>query len=486
MSKDIRKSVTSGFMWSFGERILAQSVSFIVSIVLARILMPEECGVLSFLLVFINIANVFVSNGFGEALIQKKNSDEKDFSTIFWCSHLFSWVLYIIIFLLAPFISKVYNNELYTPVLRVISLKLPLASINTIQHAHVSKHLEFRKFFFSTLTGTIISGVAGILAAIAGWGVWALVLQYLLNSTIDTVFLLLTVKWKPRLIFSLASFKELMSFGFKMMMSALINTTYIEMQSLVIGARYTASDLAFYKRGNQFPSLFITNICTAVGKVLFPTMSNVQDKNSIKNMTRRSMQITAYLISPLMFGLIAVSTPLVKVLLTDKWLPCVPFLQIACIQFLFQPLQAANCQAIKAMGKGGMYLKMEIAKKIVGIVLLIAAIPHGAFAIAIACAISIVISTIISMIPNASLLEYSYKDQVSDISSSLIMSIIMLISIYPITYLKLNSIVVLVVQVITGVAIYFSLSKLFQVQPYLYLMGFVKKMVVRRRSNNED
>ncbi len=305
---------------------------------------------------------------------------------------LLSDKLYIIIFLLAPFISKVYNNELYTPVLRVVSLKLPLASSNTIQHAHVSKHLEFRKFFFSTLTGTIISGVAGILAAIAGWGVWALVLQYLLNSTIDTVFLLFTVKWKPRFIFSLVSFKELMSFGFKMMISALINTTYIEMQSLVIGARYTASDLAFYKRGNQFPSLFITNICTAVGKVLFPTMSNVQDKNSIKNMTRHSMQITAYLISPLMFGLIAVSTPLVKVLLTDKWLPCVPFLQIACIQFLFQPLQAANCQAIKAMGKGGLYLKMEIAKKIVGIVLLIAAIPHGVFAIAIACAISIVIA----------------------------------------------------------------------------------------------
>ena len=485
MAKDIRKSVTSGFVWSFGERILAQSVSFIVSIVLARILAPSECGVLSFLLVFINIANVFVSNGFGEALIQKKDADEKDFSTIFWCSHLFSWIIYIVIFFSAPLIAKVYHNEIYTPVLRVISLKLPLASFNTIQHAQVSKRLEFRKFFFSTLFGTVISGVAGIWAANAGWGVWALVLQYLMNSTIDTIVLFFTIRWVPKLIFSIKSVKELMSFGFKMMISSFINTTYIELQALVIGAKYTTSDLAFYKRGNQFPSLFITNICTSVGKVLFPTMSNIQDKAAIKNMTRRSMQITAYLISPLMFGLIAVSTPLVKVLLTDKWLPCVPFLQLACLQFLFQPLQTANCQAIKAMGKGGTYLKMEIAKKIFGIALLIIAIPRGVYAIAIACVISVFISALISMFPNVSLLDYSYKEQIADVSSSIIMSLIMLAMIYPMTFLKLNSLVILIVQVIAGIIIYLVLSKVFKVQPFLYLTEFAKKLFKKRSCQSE-
>lgn len=365
-------------------------------------------------------------------------------------------------------------------------MKLPLASVNTIQHAHVSKHLEFRKFFFSTLTGTVVSGIAGIIAALAGWGVWALVLQYLMNSTIDTIVLLFTVKWRPRILFSLKSFRELMSFGFKLMISAFINTTYIELQSLAIGAKYTEADLASYKRGNQFPSLFITNICTAVGKVLFPTMSNVNDKSAIRSMTRRSMQVTSYLISPLMFGLIAVSTPLIKVLLGDKWLPCIPFLQIACLQYLFQPLQAANCQAIKAMGRGEMYLKMEIAKKIVGVVLLILAIPRGVVAIAVACAVSIFISTIISMVPNVSILDYSYKDQVADISSSLIMSIVMLLILYPMTFLKINNIILLISQIILGAIIYIGLSKIFKVQSFYYLLDFVKKLLKKEKNKNEN
>ena len=474
MSRDIKHSVSSGFFWSFGERILAQGVSFLVSIILARLLLPAEYGIVAIVLVYINIANVFVSNGFGESLIQKKDATILDFSTIFWCSQLLAWVLCGVIFISSPFIAGYYSNELLVPVLRVLSLKLPLASINTIQHAYVSRHMQFKKFFWSTLGGTIVSGIVGILFAYHGFGVWALVAQYLTNSTIDTIVLFFTIAWKPTFEFSKESAKKLISFGSKMMLAGLINTVYSEMQSLVIGKRYTADDLAYYKRGGQFPSLFITNINTAVGKVLFPAMSNTNGKQEIRNMTRRSMQVTAYLICPLMFGLIGIAEPLVKVLLTNKWLPCVPYLQLLCLAYVLQPIQTANCQAIKALGRSDIYLNMEIVKKVFGIALLIVSINYGVQAIAISFVVSVLVSTIISCYPNRKLLEYTYSDQIKDLYPSFLLALFMLIIIYPIKYLPLNSVVLLLLQIFAGVVSYVGLSVLTKNQTFTYLLNFVK------------
>ena len=475
MERDIKKSVSSGFFWSFGERILAQGVSFIVSVILARQLMPEQYGVVAIVLVFINIANVFVSSGFGESLIQKKDASKDDFSTIFWCSQFVAWLIYILLFITAPVIAAFYSNVELIPVIRVLSIKLPLASVNTIQHAYVSRHMQFKKFFLSTLGGTLISGIVGILLAYNGFGVWALVAQYLVNSSIDTIVLLFTVDWKPSFRFSAQSAKSLMTFGSKMMAAGLINTVYSEMQSLVIGKRYTANDLAFYKRGGQFPSLFITNINTAVGKVLFPAMSNTTGKQEIKNMTRRSMQVTAYLICPLMFGLIGIAEPLVKVLLTDKWLPCVPFLQLLCLAYVLQPIQTANCQAIKALGRSDVYLNMEIIKKIFGVILLIVSIELGVKAIAISFVVSVLVSTIISCFPNRKLLNYSYREQINDLYPSFLLGLLMLGIIYPIHIMPINSLVILVLQVIAGIAVYVGLSIATHNKTFSYLLNFIKK-----------
>lgn len=468
------KSVTNNFIWSFGERILAQGVSFIVSIVLARILLPDDYGIISLVLVFINIANVFVSSGLGESLIQKKGSDILDFSTIFWCSCIISWILYIAIFACAPLISSFYKNALLTPVLRVISLKIPLASINTVQHAYVSKKMQFRKFFFSTLIGTLVSGGVGIWMALKGFGVWSLVAQYLVNSTMDTIILLITVDWKPKFIFSVDRAKNLLGFGGKMIVSELINTTYIEMQSLAIGAKYSTDDLAYFKRGNQFPSLFISNACIAAGKVLFPTLSNADTVENIKRMTRRSLSIMAYIVLPLMFGLIAIAQPMVKIILTEKWLKCVPFLQLACIQYMFQPFQTANCQAIKALGRSDIYIKMEIVKKTFGIIALLIAINISVFAVAISCALSIAFSAFISMIPNIKLMKYSFAEQITDVGKSFLMSLVMLGVIYPIILLDIPTICILMLQITIAVVIYIFLSKVFHVESFQYLIALLK------------
>lgn len=486
---ELKMKAVSGLVWMFGERILAQLVSFIVSIVLARILLPEQYGVVAIVLVFINIANVFVTSGLGQSLIQKKDATEIDFNTMFIVGHAMAWALFLLLYFLAPVIADFYENQELAWVLRVISLKLPIASYNTIQHAYVSRHMQFKKYFFSTIIGTIVSGGVGIAMAKLGFGVWALVAQYLVNSLIDTMVLFFTVKWKPKLQFSVTSVKELFGFGFKLMMSSLINNVYVEMQSLAIGKVYTESDLGYYKRGNQFPSLIISNVNSSVASVMFPTFSKVaNNKDRLKAMMRRSMTVTAYIIAPLMFGMIAVAKPLVLVLLTEKWLPCVLFLQLACLRYMLQPIQTANCQAIKALGRSDIYLIMEIVKKVFGVTLLLISLHRGVEAIAIAAVISVVFSAIVSMFPNMFLMKYGYLQQIRDLLPSYLLSAVMFGFVFAMNYLpiELPTIVLLILQGLVGGVVYVGLSMLLKIDSFQYILKFLKSLGVRygKRKNN--
>lgn len=485
MPKKVKgKSVLSGLFWSFGERITAQLVTFVITILLARILTPNDYGVVSLILVFITLANVFVSNGFGESLVQKQDASERDFSTIFWCSFAFSVILYMGLFIAAPRIADFYGNYLLCPLIRVLAIKLPISSISTIQHAYVSKHMQFRKFFFSTLGGTLVSGVVGIVMAYMGFGPWAVVAQYLVNTTIDTIVLLFTVPWRPRFWFDGKAAKELMSFGWKMMLSAFINSAYSEIRSLIIGKVYSAEDLAQYKRGHQFPQLFITNINTAVSAVIFPAISLVNDDiTEVKRLTRKSMIVTAYLIFPMMVGLGVIAEPLVKFLLTDKWLPCVPFLQLACISYGLQPIQTANCQAIKSIGRSDVYLKMEIAKKTIGIGLLLAFMKRSVMAVAITDVVAVAISAIISVIPNKRLIGYGYYEQIKDLLPSLVMSVVMGVVIYPISRIVVSPFLAFVLQVVVGIGIYFVMSFLTKNEAFFYLRNTLNSILNKGKNN---
>lgn len=478
----LKNKVMSGLVWTFGERIIAQAVSFIVSILLARILMPEEYGVIAIVLVFINIANVFVSNGFGESLVRKKDSNEMDFSTIFYCSFVFSWILYVILFALAPIIAEFYKQEALRTLLRVLALKLPISSISTIQHAYVSKHMIFKKFFFSTLGGTLISGVLGILMAYGGCGAWALVAQYLCNTVIDTVVLFITVPWRPRRLFSRKAAFQLINYGWKLTASSLINEFYSELRSLIIGRVYSSADLAYYNRGNQFPSLIITNVDTAIGKVVFPAMTKVaEEKQRIKQVSRRSMKTTSYIIFPLMIGLMAISEPLVRLLLTDKWLVCVPFLQCSCIYYMCQPIQTTNWQIIKAVGRSDLCLKLEILKKIIGVTIILFTMNFGVLAIAIGNAVFAIISMVINIIPNRKLIGYSIREQIKDILPPLALSVLMGICVTWIGQTDASAIIVLVLQIVAGGGFYFMGSYLFRLDSFLYLLDIVKPYIKKNR-----
>lgn len=400
-----------------------------------------------------------------------------DFSTVFFCTLSLSIVIYIILFIGAPYIAEFYHTKEIILVLRILSIKIVLSSIATVQHAYVQKKMIFKKFFFSTLGGTVISGILGIVLAYSGFGVWALVFQYLTNTIIDILVLLKTVPWHPRLIFSVERAKQLMDFGWKLVFSNLINVVYNESRSLIIGRSYSSADLAYYNKGNQIPSLAITNIDTAIGNVVFPAMSAAEDKERLKAIGRRAMKTTSYIIFPIMIGLIVVSRPLILLLLTDKWSNSIFYMQILCLYWMTQPIQTTNWQIIKAIGRSDLCLKLEILKKAIGITMVVIAMYFGVFAIAVSAAIFGIISMVINILPNKNLIDYSIKEQLLDIFPALISAVIMGVGVYFISYLSLPVIIQFAVQIIFGAIIYVGISYVFKVESFEYILSIVKKKI---------
>lgn len=482
----LKNDTVSGVIWRFGERILAQFVNFVVSIILARILFPEEYGIVAIVTIFITIANAFVSNGLGTSLIQKKDADELDFSTIFHSSFIISIVLYLIIFLIAPYISNIYSNSNLTLILRIMGLRIPIAAINSTQQAYVSRNMIYKKFFFSTLIGTVVSGIVGVALAFSGFGVWALVMQYLLNVIIDTFVLFVTVDWRPKLQFSYKRFKKLFSYGWKVMAAGVIGTIFEQLKSFIIGIKYTSTDLAYYNRGEQIPALFYNNINFSFETVLFSAISKIQDdKLGVRNALSKMIKITSYVIIPIMFGLVATSTSVVKLFLTDKWLPCVPFLQIICFQYCFSIINNVNLQALKAIGRSDILLKLEFIKKPLFLVFILISMQFSTMAIVIASFLYGIVALIINAFPNRMFLNYSLKDQLKDTIPAFSLSLVMLLSCYLIQFLNLPIVFTLILQIVIGITVYFTLSILLKLEAFCFIINYIKEIsfirtVVRR------
>ncbi len=479
---DNKLKVFSNLFWRFFERCGAQLVSFIVTIVLARILEPELYGLTSKVAVITSILLVFVDSGMANALIQKKNPDDLDFSSVFYFNVSFCLVLYLALFFLAPTISRLYNEPGLTPVMRVLGLTVVVAGVKNVQQAYVSKTLQFKRFFFATLGGTLFSAVLGISMAYLGFGVWALVFQQLSNVTVNTVILWLTVGWKPKKMFSFKRLKGLLSYGWKLLASSLLDTVYLKIYPLVIGVKYSNSDLAFFERGNSMPNLIVENINYSIDSVLLPILSSEQDhKTQVRDMTRRAIKISSYIMMPLMAGLAACAKPIVRLLLTDKWLPCVPFLQIFCVVYAFYPLHTANLNAIKAMGRSDVFLKLEIIKKALETLVLLFTMRYGVFAMALGQLCSGLLSQLINAWPNRKLLDYNYLQQVKDMTPSILLSAFMGFCVSMVLKLGLNDILTLVIQIILGVLIYAGLSILFKVDSFRYILSIAKKLFSNRK-----
>ncbi len=466
------KRIYSSLALKYFERMLYQGITFVVQIILARILIPSDYGVLSIITVFVALSQVFVQSGFSTALVQNKDVTKEDYSSVLWVSILIAIVLYVILFFSAPWIAVFYEMPELSTVLRILALILIPGAYNSIQNAIISREMSFKQLVYCTTGAVIISGTIGIIMAYRGFGVWSLVVQQLSNSVIICVLLSFTAKWKIRFTINFKRIKILFAFGWKLLCANMIDRLYQEFQSLVIGKRYSSADLGYFNRGKQFPQLIVDNINGSIQTVMLPVFSREQDDPiRLKSMMRRAIVTSSYIVFPMVIGLFVVAEPLVRILLTDKWISCVPYLRVFCIVYAFYPIHTANLQAMNAQGKSDYYLKLEIIKKTIGMIALFITLVffNTPLAISFGVAFVSIIACFLNAYPNRKLLNYSYFEQMKDIAPALLLSLIMGLTIYPLEFVISSIWLLLFAQVFCGCCIYIVLSEILKLECYIYI-----------------
>lgn len=468
----LKSQMTSGMIWKFAERFAAQGVSFVVSMVLARILMPEDYGAVAIINIFISIADVFLSSGLNTSLIQKRDADDLDFSTIFYLNLGLSLALYLVLFGTAPFIAQAYDMPILKSTIRVFALRIPVSAFQVIQVAYISKKMQFKKFFFATITGTILSAVVGIAMAIKGMGVWALIGQYLTNTVIDTMMLWATVKWIPKKMFSIKAAVPLIKYSWKVMMTDLLGTLCNNLGDFIIGAKYNSANLAYYTKGKQLPQLFRTNIYTTLISVLFPGIAAVNDNMiTVKKITRKSVRIMAYIVFPISLGLMAAGDTIIEVLFTEKWLPMLPYVYVMCVETIISVPATIALQPIKAVGRSDLMLKSEIIKKIFFMISTVVAMNYGVFAIALTVPANTLLDLTINTIINKKIINYSILEELSDCFTAFTLSLMMAAIVVFIGKIGLNIYVKAVIQILTGVLSYAGVSYLTKNKEFIYILN---------------
>lgn len=477
MNNEYKKIVITNLFWKIMERGGYQGVVFFVQIILARLLSPADFGNIAIITVFVNLANVFVQSGFNTALIQKKEIDDTDYSSVFFLSLSVAGAFIGLIYVFAPSIASFYNQSSLVDYLRVVSISLIFGAINSIQIAVLSREMKFRLLFFSSFGAACISGTMGIIIAYNGGGTWALVLQQIGNNLFSCLIMWFTVKWRPKLLFSYKKLRDLFSFGWKLLCSGLIDTLYRNLYNLIIGKMYDSDILGYYSKADQFPQVIVSNINGSIQSVMLPAFSRYQDnKKQIKSMMRRAVVTSSFFVFPLMVGLAACAENLVIVLLTDKWLDCVPFMRILCFSYALWPIHTANLQTLNAMGRSDIYLKLEIIKKIIGIISIIVCIPFGLNALVWALLVVGIISTAINAWPNKRLLNYSFSEQMKDIIPSFIISLLMGSLVYLINYLPIHPLFGLFIQIFIGVFIYIICAVVLKMECFNYVVNIMREM----------
>lgn len=481
MSK--KSNISSGLAWSFAERITAQIVTTLVGIVLARLLEPEHYGLISIVNVLITICNVFVSSGMGSALVQKKEISEKDYDTAFFISLLISMVAYLLLWLVAPYFAVFYQMDALTAVIRVMGLRLPLAAINTIQQAHVQREMTFKRFFIATLFGTVLSGFVGVGLAWRGAGVWALVAQYLTNTTVDTIVLFFVEKWVPKPMFSRKSAAEMFRFGWKVLATELVYTIEESIRGLVVGKACGSADLAYYDQGQKYPALLVNNLNTAINKVMLPAYSRSQDHlDELKAMLRKSISVGIFLLCPVLIGFLAVAKNFVLVILTEKWLPCVPLIQVFCVLYLTRPLETSCHQALLAIGRSDIVLRIMILVNVSALLLvLVSALGfHSVFLVAVSALLSTFLSLGSFMYWTSRLLGYRFREQLHDLLPALLCGLGMGAVVLALGLLPLAPLAALVIQIAGGAGAYILFCKFTKLGAFTDTLSMLKSRVHKK------
>lgn len=468
--------ILSGLFWKALERFGVLGIQFIIQIALARLLDPDSYGLLAIMMVFISIANIFVQNGFSTALIQNKKVNEKDYSSVFWMSLAIALVAYAVIFLIAPLIGRVYKSDEIVAPLRVLALILFPGALNSVQLAKVTREMMFRKIFYSNLSGVVLSGIVGIAMAYWGFGLYSLVGQSLLNTVIVCIVMRFTSGFKISFAVDLKRVKEFFSFGWKLAISSILNTITENIRSMSIGIKFDTAMLGYYERGMQFPQYGINVVQGTVQSVLLPAMSEHQDdKERARSIMRNAISLSAYLIFPIMAGLAAVSKSFVGLLLTEKWMPSVPYMQIYCFIFAFWPIHVTNLQAMNSVGRSDLYLRLEIIKQAYGLPVLAIALYFAKMPIAVAVSSLVLIPVVwfTNAYFNKRLIGYGFWDQVRDVMPSLALSLSMFVLVLFINKAGMGYLVTICIQIGAGIFFYLAMSIITKNKNYIRLRGIL-------------
>ena len=470
-------SVSASMIYKTMERYLAMGIQLLVQIVIARILSPSEYGIVAMMVVFTHIAGIFINNGFNMAIVQKPIANGKDYSTAFTINMAIGVAMYVILFIAAPFIEHFYAQDGMSKSLRILALLLIPGALNSIQIAIATREMKFAKLMKCNLTASVVSGALGIASALLGLGYWALIIQQLSQSIVLSIVLLSIMKWKPSFGYDKAGAKEMFSFGWKILVAGLLNTIYNELNSLVIGKRYTSADLAYYSKGCQMPRVLVTGVDTSIHSVVFSALSKRQnDMKALHNLLFKAININSYVLFFCLGTLAVIAKPLVIILLTEKWLPLLPFLYICCFTMGFHPMASAQVQAITAVGRSDVRLKIEVLKKSIGVLLLVLAVylDYGPMGIAVSGAITSIISVFIGAVACRITTKYPIRNIVRDIFPIIAITAVMVGVMYPLlNRLGLNVYLSTIIGVLGCALLYWIESVIFKFYGYSYLKTIV-------------
>lgn len=477
MSNSLKQKTVKGILWSSLERFSVQGIQFVVMIIMARMLTPNDYGLVGMLAVFIAVSQSLVDSGFSQALIRKQDRTETDNSTVFYFNIIVGFILYGLLFALAPFIADFYNEPQLTAITRVIGLSVLFNSLVVVQRALLTIKIDFKTQAKAALTAAIISGVLGIWMAASGYGVWSIVAQQLANLGINTLLLWILSHWRPSLIYSWKSFHVLFGFGSKLMVSGLIDTIYRNIYLIVIGRVFSAADLGYYTRAHQFTDFPSSNVSGIIQRVTYPILCSIQNENErLSDVYRRFLRLSAFIVFPLMMGLAAVAEPLVLALLKEQWLFAATLISIICFSMMWYPIHSINLNLLQVKGRSDLFLKLEIYKKIVGIIILCITIPMGLIAMCVGSFFSSMIALIINTYYTGKLINVGFLRQMHDLFPTLGLSFSMGGFVYLVIHLmSLNPLAELSFGICIGIIYYILLSILFKFSEFNELLDLLKR-----------
>ena len=454
MNESLKAKTLKGVVWSSVERFSVAGLNFIFGLILARILAPSDYGVIAMLAIFMSLAQTFIDSGFSNALIRKPDRTEKDNATTFYFNIVVGLICYLLLFFCSPLIADFYDTPILIDLTRVLGLNLLLNSLCVVQQAMLTVRLDFKTQAKISLSGSVISGIAGVVCAYYGMGVWALVVQSVGTSTLRTILLWILAKWKPSEKFSKDSFCNLFSYGSKLLASGLLDTIYNNLYTIIIGKKFSAFQLGTYSRGEQWANFPAVNITGILQRVTFPVLSTIQNEDDrLRTNYRKFIRFSGFVIFPIMVGIAAVADPLTRLILTDKWEGSIIFTQMLCFAFMWYPIHAINLNLLQVKGRSDLFLRLEIIKKVIGVVTLVVTVPIGLTAMCVGRIITSLISLFINTYYTGKLLDLGYVRQMKDLLPALLISLSMGILVYfMVTYCGIGS---NFIKLVTGVSVGF-------------------------------